>query len=106
MAMLKNKEQVLKVILRDLDTSAQNMQAFRKLEDMYERGDEVSTEKALKACAKSIRHMNDLNQRLLMLLLVYVSGNHYDSDVGSVLVKMGRGEDALREMFKRKMGGQ
>lgn len=104
MSMLKNKEEVLVSIIKDLDTCDKNMQAFEKLCSLFEQGKEVNTDKALTACAKSMRHMNDVNRRMLMVLMVYVSGNNYDGDTASVLVRMGRGQDAVREMFRRKMG--
>jgi len=105
MAMLKNPEQVISTILKDLNTSETNMLAFEKLESLFKEGKSVNTEKALIACAKSLRLMNGLNRRILMLLLVYVSGGDYTSDTAKVLLKMGRGTDALQEMFKQKMAG-
>lgn len=105
MSMLKNQEQVISTILKDLGTCDKNMQSFEKLESLYEQGKEVNTEKVLKACAKSLRHTNDVNRRLLMVLLVYVSGGSYSSDTSKVLMKMGRGKEALQEMFKRKVNG-
>lgn len=105
MNMLRNPEQVVSAILKDLETSEKNMLAFAKLETLYEQGKEVNTEKILTASAKSLRHINELNRRILMLLLVYVSGDSYGSDTGKVLLKMGRGKEVLQEMFKRKMSG-
>lgn len=70
MKMLQNKEQVIKMILKDLDTSNLNKQGFEKLQDLLGQGKEVSTEKVLNACAKSLRHLNEVNTRLLLLVLV------------------------------------
>ena len=106
MKMLKNPEQVITGLLKDLDSCQKNMSAFQKLEELYESGEDVSTEKALKACAKSLRHTNELNLKLIMLLIVYVSGGNYQSDTAQVLNKLGRGEEALQEMFKRKLSGK
>ena len=73
---------------------------------LYKEGKIVNVDKALFACSKSLKHLNDVNQRLLMLIMVYVSGDNYQSDVAHALVKMGRGEEALQEMFKQKMSGR
>jgi hypothetical protein len=106
MAMLKDREQVIATILKDFETSGANMKAFEKLAELYRTNpDEVSTERALAACAKSLRHLNDVNRRLLLLTLIYTSGGSYQTDTAKVLVKMGRGEDALREMMRQKMEG-
>ncbi|WP_429565652.1 hypothetical protein [Paraburkholderia sp. MM6662-R1] len=107
MSMLKDSERVIATILKDFETSSANMKAFEKLADLYRTNpDEVSTERALAACAKSLRHLNDVNRRMLLLLLVYASGGSYETDTAKVLIKLGRGEDALREMMRKKMGGQ
>lgn len=107
MRMLKDREQVLSSLLGDLGSCGKNVDAFEKLTKLYhESPDSVSTEKALAACAKSLRHLNDVNRRLLLLLLVYVAGDNFTSDTGKVLVRMGRGQEALQEMLRQKMGGQ
>lgn len=105
MAMLKNKEQVVTMILKDLESCEKNQAAFVKLEGLYNDGKKVDTEKAMQGYAKALRHSNDVNRRLLMLLLVYVSGGNYDSDCAQTLSKLGRGKKALQEMLKRKIGG-
>jgi len=105
MNMLNNKEAVVKAILVDIQTCQQNQQAFDKLERLFAEGKGVSTDKVMKACSKSLQHLNEVNTRLLMLALVYASGGNYDSDVGKVLIKLGRGQEALQSMFKRKMAG-
>jgi len=106
MSMLKNKEAVLTSILKDIEVSAANAKAFEQLEQLYKDGEPVSTDRALAACAKSLRHANQVNQRLLMIALVYASGGDFSADAGKVLVKMGRGEEALREMMRQKMEGR
>lgn len=105
MQMLSNKEQILQTILADVDSCGKNFEAFEKLEALYDEGREVNPDKALRACAKSLRHVNEVNRRMLMLLLVYVSGSNYNGDTTQVLMKLGRGQDALREMMRQKMGG-
>lgn len=104
MQMLSNREQVIKMILADMESCGKNFEAFERLETLYNTGGEVDTRKALAACAKSLRHLNEVNRRMLVLFLVYVGGNHYAGDTAQMLMKMGRGEEALREMLKQKMG--
>jgi hypothetical protein len=107
MAMLKDKEQVVTTILKDFETSDANMKAFEKLTALYSTDPaSVSADKALAACAKSLRHLNDVNRRMLLIMLVYASAGDFQGDTAKVLMKMGRGEDALREMFRQKMGGK
>lgn len=105
MQMLRQPEKIAGSLLTDIATCSKNMEAFEKLVALYDEGKTVDPEKALKACAKSLRHSNEVNVRLLMILLTYVSGRTFSSDATTVLVKMGRGNDAMRELFKQKMRG-
>lgn len=104
--MLTNREQVIQSILADLSITAQNLAAFEKLENLYAEGKSVDSGKVLRACAKSIHHTHQVNQRMLLLLLVYAAGDRCASDMAHLLAKMGRGEDALREMMRQKMSGK
>ena len=106
MGMLKNKEQVIKTILNDLQSCEKNQAAFVKLEQLYADGKKVDSDRALAACAKALRHSNDVNRRMLMLFLVYTSGGDYDSDCAKTLNKLGRGDEALQEMMRQKMAGR
>ncbi len=102
--MLKNKESVMSSILRDLEVSKKNMEGFAKLEECYSDGVAVSTDKVLKSAAKSLRHLNDVNMRILMLLVVYIGGDNYDSDAARVAMKMGAGDEAMKEFLNLKFG--
>jgi len=103
--MLRNKEQVVRTILKDFQVSQKNMEGFAKLEELYAEGKDVSTEKVLKSTAKSLRHLNDVNTRVLMLLLVYLGGDNYSSDVAHLAIRFGKGDEALQELMRAKMKG-
>lgn len=105
LSMLKNQEQVIKAILSDIDTSQKNAKSFEKLESLYKDGKKVNIDAAMNACAKSLRHSNEVNQRLLMLLLVYVSGGNYSRDTVAVMNKFDMGNEGLQEMLKQKLNG-
>lgn len=105
MKLLQNREQVIATILADMDSCAKNAEAFGKLCELFDAGKEVDSGKVLRAAAKSLRHSNEVNRRALLLLLVYASGGNFQQDAAGVLIKLGRGGDALKEMFKQKMAG-
>lgn len=105
MAMLETPELLVKSLLADSSRCDQNGQAFRKLEQLLEDGKDIKVEQVMKACAKSIAHLNEVNTQLLLLLVIYTSGNNFSSDVGRILIRLGRGQDALQAMFKKKMQG-
>ena len=45
-------------------------------------------------------------RKLLMLVLVGTSSSDFDADVTRLANKFGRGDEALREMFKQKLQGR
>lgn len=109
LSMMKDKKTVLKTLLEDLTTCDKNKQAFQKLEALFARQDAgenvvIRPEKVVKACAKSLAHLNDVNTRLLLLLIVYASGKNFDTDISMVLMKFGKGDEALRTMFESRFG--
>lgn len=106
MQMLEKPEELIKSLLKDVETCNSNMVAFQKLEQLFADGKDVKTEAVMKASAKSLSHLSELNAKILLLLVIYTSGDNFSSDVGRILVKLGRGQDALQAMFRKKMGGQ
>ena len=44
-----------------------------------------------------------MNRRLLMLLVVYVTGSNFTTDSAHLMNKLGAGEEALQEMLRQKM---
>ena len=105
--MLKNREQVIVGLVNDVNSCTKNMHAFEKLERLYETNpDGVSTWQALKACAKSLRHLNEVNRKLMMLLIPYVAGKLFTEESTNILLRTGRGEDALQEALRQKGWGK
>ena len=45
-------------------------------------------------------------EKLSAILLVYVSSSNFDADVAKKLMEMGRGNEALKQMFKNKLDGK
>lgn len=110
MEMLKNPEQVIKTLIQDYDKCSKNREAMDKTLTKLRDNPSLFTEnpnnlvKLLEGQVVSNRALNDINTRLLLLLIVYSSGDSLTSDTAKVAVKLGQGEEALQEMFKRKMG--
>ncbi|HHZ96999.1 MAG TPA: hypothetical protein EYN67_15930 [Flavobacteriales bacterium] len=106
MDMLKDKESVILSLIKDFDTCEKNRQAIDILLQKQEDAKVIDITKVQKAYSKSIRHLNDVNMRLLLLLITYAQGDGFSSDTAGALIKFGQGKEALREMFKQKMQGK
>ena len=68
-------------------------------------GKQIDTDKVMKAYTKTIGHMNEMNQKLVLVLLVYMSSDSFVSDATKMCAKMGHGNEALKEMMAQKMKG-
>jgi hypothetical protein len=94
---------------QDMATCNANAAALRKTQDVLTDnpqtilGSQANQLKVLQGMAKSNAHLNEMNQRLIMILTAYVSGSNFTSDNAHMMIGLGKGEDALREMFRQKM---
>jgi hypothetical protein len=98
--MLKDKKDVIKFLLKTIETNSKMTQGLRGLKTS--QNEHFKTEKLLEVVAnqgEQIKHMS-------LLLLCYSQGCNFDSDIAIMMNKMGRGEEALKQMFKNKMDGR
>lgn len=105
MDMLQNKKKVLSQILADTDQTQTVIQGLKKVADRIEDSSEADLRKQFKTMLRVTCRQNETIRRLLVIALVYIQSSGFDSDLGQALNKMGRGQEALQAMFKRKMGG-
>lgn len=96
--LLKNKEEVIKFLLKTIDTNSKMSSGLRKLKEST--NEEFKVEKLIEVVANQsiqIKH-------LTLLLLCYTQSSSFDKDVVIMLNKMGKGEEALKQMWKNKFG--
>jgi len=99
MRMLKNKEGILKSLLGALDQTEKMETGLDKVCDsVINNPSEENLRKMLQTTMKCVKTQSGIIKMLSLIALTYVSGNHFTGDVGSVLVKLGSGEEALREI--------
>ena len=99
--LLKDKTELVKYLI-GMITSSEKFAA--NLPQMRDRGwselgmlDKVIEITAIQS--QQIKH-------LALVALLIVQSNDFNSMVGQIMVKMGRGEEALRAMFDAKLKGQ
>jgi len=99
--LLKDKKDVIKFLMETIQSNEKMSSGMRKLKE-NNCSEKFKTEKLLEVVANQsvqIKH-------LCILLLVYSQGRNFDVDVAQMMNKMGRGQEALRQMFKNKMNGK
>lgn len=100
MDLLKDKEGIIRYIINTAKNAS-------KIEDgvlsMRKRGysDGGMIDKLAEVAAMQTKQI----ELLSIIALVYMGNSSFDRDVALILNRMGRGEEALQQMLKNKMGG-
>ena len=99
--LLKDKRGVLKYILQTIESSTKNSKG---LLSMKERGfsDAGMLEKVIEVTAIQSSQI----QALSMIALVSLQSSDFDMQVGEMMNKMGRGDEALQIMLDKKLRGE
>ena len=90
-------------LLEDFSKCKQNRDNLQVFRDRIKEGKEVPEDEMNAALLTSLKHLNDLNTRLVLLLVVYTSGGDFKTDSAKVLTKLGLGQEALQELMRQKM---
>ena len=96
--LLKDKQSVIKFLLKTIDDNEKYSKGLRGLR--VSSNQEFQVETLLNVVANQSIHI----KHLTLLLLCYAQGSNFDVDVAKMLNKMGKGEDALKQIIKNKFG--
>ena len=99
--LLKDKKALIRYII-DMITSSEKFAA--NLPQMRDRGwsEQGMLDKVIEITAiqsQQIKH-------LALIAMITVQSSDFDGNVGEMMIKMGRGEDALNAMFDAKLKGK
>lgn len=105
--MMSGKEDVILALVRGIENSAKIQNGVAKVKDsVLENPSEENLRKQLHVTMKSLETQSAFINQLALICLVYVTGSNYTSDIAQSLIKLGHGQDALKEMFNQKMKGK
>lgn len=108
--LVRDKSEALKKILEIIDRTGKQAEGCAKLRESLIRKDEPNhTESNIInslqiALATSGKNSEDLLY-LAQFILVYCQSNTFTTDAAMMANKLGKGEEALKAMFKAKMEG-
>ncbi len=97
---LKDKEGVVKFPLKTIETNDKVPKGLRSLTNNDNTDFKVN--KLLEVVANQAVQIKSL----AIINLIYAQSNSFDTNISKMMVKMGRGEEALKQMFKNKMDGK
>lgn len=117
LTMLQDKRSVIDAVVANLQQVGTIQKGTERLLEQLEESrkeqirnrDEDSNidyGKAVAALTKSVNKLTQSTQQLLVFALLYVSDGSFDVDSALMMGKLGRGKEALQQMFKNKLGGR
>ncbi len=108
--LLKDKTKVIAFLLETIQETAKQKEGLAKLSESLTRENPnhsiENIAKCLAVTMKTESKQAQMIQSLATICLVYAQSSSFDSNIGHMMVKMGRGEEALQQMFKNKMEGK
>jgi len=106
-AFLNRKEDVVQALIKDLDQCETMAAGCGNVLDSWGKveGNPENLAKQLRTAVKSVKALSAMNRRLVMLLMVYVCGDQFSSDSARLMIKLGRGKEALQDLFEQKLRG-
>ncbi len=117
LTMLQDKKAVIGSVIDNLQQVGTIKKGTERLQEILEENrkeqirnrDEdsnVDYGKAVTALAKSVNKLSQSTEQLLVFALLYVSEGSFDVDSALMMTKLGRGQEALKQMWKNKTGDQ
>lgn len=107
-SMLQSPEQVFDMLLQDLDKCQQIRSGLNKVISNWDKVEDNpdNLTKQLQTTVKCLNRSVNMNQRILLVLMIYVSGGDFHVDAAKLMNRLGAGHEALRTMMERKLKGK
>jgi hypothetical protein len=105
--MLNNRKEVLTTIMKDFGVCRKDQKGLKHvLETWEDRKDNPEQLKhVLETLVKVNERQSEMINQMLILSLVYASGENFTSDSANMLMKLGHGDEAIRSMWNQKIHG-
>lgn len=107
MSFLKDKKGVLKSLGKSIGKADKLSKNFQTAHDSFSANPSPENQtKLLKATLKYTGQHAEITRNLAITILVYCAGGSFDGDLATMLNKMGRGNEALQEIWNQKLNGE
>jgi|SRR5690606_16019123 len=110
MDMLKDKAKIIAYLLEVIEKSSREKEGLSMLrESLVRENPNHSVENIARCLATTMKitaKQSEQVSNLALIALVAVQSSDFDSDVVSLLNKLGRGKEAIQQMFKNKLAGK
>lgn len=108
--LLKDKKQAISYVLGCIQESNKQSAGLKTLLESISREDNPNLSapnliKIIKTTTKVSAIQADFIKNLAIIALVHMSSSGFDAEIAQLMIKFGKGEDAIKQMFKNKMEG-
>lgn len=107
---LKDKKTLIEFLVKTIQETEQEKQGLMRLSDSLTREEPnlspANIAKCLAVTMKVSAKQSNAIQNLAVIALIQAQSNSFDVDVAQMMNKLGRGQEALQQMFKNKMEGK
>lgn len=108
---LQDKKQAIAYILGCIEESNKQSAGLKNLLESISREEEPNLSapnliKVIRTVTKVSSLQADYIKNLSIISLVHLSSSSFDTEIAQLLVKMGEGDKAIKQMFKNKMEGR
>lgn len=108
--LLKNKEKLIAFLLETIRESDKHTQGILKFSESLTRENQNISPENLARCLATVMKIQAKQsatmQSLAMIALIVCQGSSFDTNVAQMLNKLGKGEEALQQLFKNKQDGK
>lgn len=110
MDLLKDKSALLTYLLKVIEDSDREREGLTMLRDSLVREDPNHSidniARCLSTTMKITAKQSDQLRKISVIALIMAQSSDFDADVAKMLNKMGKGEEALKQMFENKLKGK
>ena len=107
---LKDKTKLITFLLETIQESQKEKEGLTKLsESLTRENPNLSAENLAKCLATTMKvsaKQSHSIQNLAIISLIVCQSPDFDSDITKMMIKMGRGQEAVQQMWKNKMNGK
>ena len=97
---LKDKSKIIEYLLKTISTNEKISNGLNEINIP-----EISTEGKVGKLLEVVSKQSLQIRQLSTILLVYTQSKNFDSQIAEIMVKFGKGEEALQIMLNKKMKG-
>ena len=107
LALIQNKSELLAFLHKQFNENQKSAEGCNIMVKSFDSWNKETKIDKIKILCKLTREQGKLNQKLILILMNYILGGSFSTDLAKTAMNMGAsGEEVLQEMMRQKMNGE